>query len=66
MGMVVCSWRPCRLALAVLHVVALRRIGFVDPKGLVEKIPDGCYQTRNRRIYLKLGSDLEYVLGIIE
>ena len=46
--------------------IHLRPIDFVDPKGLVEKIPDGYNWTMDRRIYLKSVSDLEYVLGIIE
>ena len=38
----------------------------MDPKGLVEKIPDGYNWTMDRRVYLKSASDLEYVVGLIE
>ena len=46
--------------------IHLRPIDFVDPKGLVEKIPDGYNWTMDRRVYLKSASDLEYVVGLIE
>lgn len=46
--------------------IHLRPIDFVDPKGMVEKIPDGYNWTMDRRVYLKSASDLEYVVGLIE
>lgn len=46
--------------------IHLRPIDFVDPKGLVEKIPDGYNWTMDRRVYLKTGHDLDYVMGLIE
>ena len=46
--------------------IHLRPIDFVDPKGLVEKIPDGYNWTMDRRVYLKSATDLEYVVGLIE
>jgi predicted transport protein len=46
--------------------IHLRPIDFVDPKGLVEKIPDGYNWTMDRRVYLKSASELEYVVGLIE
>lgn len=46
--------------------IHLRPIDFVDPKGLVEKIPDGYNWTMDRRVYLKTASDLDYVVGLIE
>jgi predicted transport protein len=46
--------------------IHLRPIDFVDPKGMVETIPDGYNWTMNRRVYLKSASELEYVAGLIE
>lgn len=46
--------------------IHLRPIDYVDPRGLVEKIPDGYNWTMDRRVYLKSDSDLEYVIGLIE
>lgn len=46
--------------------IHLRPIDYVDPKGLVDKIPEGYNWTMDRRIYLKVAEDLEYVVGIIE
>jgi len=46
--------------------IHLRPIDYADPKGLVDKIPDGYNWTMNRRIYLKAAEDLDYVVGIIE
>lgn len=46
--------------------IHLRPIDYVDPKGLVETIPDGYNWTMNRRVYLKSASELEYVAGLIE
>lgn len=46
--------------------ISLRPIIFVDPKKLVEKIPEGYNWTMNRRIYLQSADELEYVMGIIE
>lgn len=46
--------------------IHLRPIDFTDPRGLVEKIPDGYNWTMDRRVYLKSATDLEYVVGLIE
>ena len=46
--------------------IHLRPIDYVDPKGLVDKIPEGYNWTMDRRIYLKAAEDLDYVVGIIE
>ena len=46
--------------------IHLRPIDFVDPKGLVEKIPDGYNWTMDLRVYLKTVQDLDYVMGLIE
>ncbi len=46
--------------------IHLRPIDYVDPKGLVDQIPEGYNWTMDRRIYLKELDDLEYVVGIIE
>jgi predicted transport protein len=46
--------------------IHLRPIDFVDPKGMVDKIPDGYNWTMDRRVYLKAASELEYVVGLIE
>ncbi len=46
--------------------IHLRPIDFVDPKGSVEKIPDGYNWTMDRRVYLKSASELDYVVGLIE
>ena len=46
--------------------IHLRPIDYVDPKGMVDKIPDGYNWTMDRRIYLKSKSDLDYVVNIIE
>ncbi|MES2878542.1 MAG: DUF5655 domain-containing protein [Pseudomonadota bacterium] len=46
--------------------IHLRPIDFVDPKGMVDKIPDGYNWTMDRRVYLKSAGDLDYVVGLIE
>jgi predicted transport protein len=46
--------------------IHLRPIDFNDPKGMVEKIPEGYNWTMDRRVYLKTLEDLDYVLGVIE
>ena len=46
--------------------IHLRPIDFVDPKGMVDKIPDGYNWTMDRRVYLKTAADLDYVMGLIE
>ncbi|MCF7808024.1 MAG: DUF5655 domain-containing protein [Candidatus Marinimicrobia bacterium] len=46
--------------------IHLRPIDYEDPKGRVDKIPEGYNWTMDRRVYLKNESDLEYVLGLIE
>lgn len=44
----------------------LRPIEYNDPKGMVEKIPDGYNWTLNQRVYIKEESQLDYVFGLIE
>jgi predicted transport protein len=46
--------------------IHLRPIDFNDPKGNVEKIPEGYNWTMDRRIYLKSPDEMEYVMGMIE
>ncbi len=46
--------------------IHLRPIDYVDPRKIVEKIPDGYNWTMDRRVYLKSASDLDYVVGLIE
>jgi len=46
--------------------IHLRPIDFVDPKGLVEKIPDGYSWTMDRRVYIKSAGEMDYVVGLIE
>jgi hypothetical protein len=45
--------------------IHLRPMDFVDPKGMVDKIPDGYNWTMDRRVYLKAAVDLDYVVGLI-
>jgi len=46
--------------------IHLRPIDYIDPKGMVEKIPDGYNWTMDRRVYLKSINDMEYIFGLIE
>lgn len=46
--------------------IHMRPADFDDPKGLIEKIPDGYNWTLNRRVYLKSADELDYVTGLIE
>lgn len=46
--------------------IHLRAIEYDDPRGLVERIPDGYNWTLNRRVYLRDASDLDYVVKLIE
>ena len=46
--------------------IHLRPIDYLDPKSMVDKIPEGYNWTMDRRIYLKGPEDLDYVVGIIE
>lgn len=46
--------------------IHLRPITYEDPRGLVQKIPDGYNWTMDRRAYLTSADDLDYVLGLIE
>jgi predicted transport protein len=46
--------------------IHLRPIDFIDPKSMVDKIPDGYNWTMDRRVYLKSASELDYVVGLIE
>lgn len=45
--------------------IHLRPIEYDDPRGLVDKIPDGYNWTMDRRVYLESNDDFEYVLEII-
>lgn len=44
----------------------LRPVEYDDPKGRVEKVPDGYNWTLNQRVYIKEENQLEYVFGLIE
>lgn len=44
----------------------LRPIEYKDPKGMIEKIPDGYNWTLNQRVYIKEEHQLDYVFGLIE
>lgn len=46
--------------------IHLRPVDYNDPRGLVDKIPEGYQWTMDRRVYLKSQEDLEYVFGLIE
>lgn len=46
--------------------IFLRPIDYVDPRNLVDQIPDGYNWTMNRRVYLDSADDVDYVLGLIE
>lgn len=46
--------------------IFLRPIDYIDPRGMIDRIPDGYNWTLNRRIHLKSDADVEYVAGIIE
>lgn len=46
--------------------IHLRPINYVDPRNLVEKIPEGYNWTMNRRVYLDSPDDLDYIVGLIE
>lgn len=46
--------------------IHLRPIDYEDPKGAVEKIPDGYNWTMDRRVYLNKPDELDYVMGLIE
>jgi predicted transport protein len=46
--------------------IHLRPIDYDDPKGSVEKIPDGYNWTMDRRVYLNTPDELDYVMGLIE
>lgn len=46
--------------------IHLRPIDYDDPRGMVDKIPEGYNWTMDRRIYLKARADVDYVAGIIE
>jgi predicted transport protein len=46
--------------------VHLRPIDYADPRGLVERVPEGYNWTMDRRIYLRDSADMDYVVGIIE
>ena len=46
--------------------IFLRPVDYVDPRGSVEKIPDGYNWTLDKRVYLDSPADLDYVIGLIE
>ena len=46
--------------------IHLRPIDYVDPRNLVDKIPDGYKWTMDRRVYLNTFDDLDYIMGLIE
>lgn len=46
--------------------IHLRPIDYEDPKGLVQKIPDGYNWTMDRRAYLTSTEELDYLMGIVE
>lgn len=46
--------------------IHLRPIEYIDPRGAVEKVPEGYNWTMDRRTYLKSADDLDYVLSLIE
>lgn len=46
--------------------IHLRPVEYDDPKGAVDKIPEGYNWSLDRRIYLNTPADLDYVLGIVE
>jgi len=46
--------------------IHLRPINYLDPRGLVEKIPEGYNWTMDRRVYITTTDDLDYILGLIE
>jgi predicted transport protein len=46
--------------------IHLRPVEYEDPRGLVERIPDGYNWTLSRRVYLRSASDIEYVVKLIE
>lgn len=46
--------------------IHLRPIDYDDPRGLVDKIPEGYNWTMDRRVYLKSAEDFEYVSGLVE
>ena len=44
----------------------LRPIDYIDPRHLIEKIPDEYQWTLDRQVYLSSPDDLDYVFGLIE
>ncbi len=46
--------------------IHLRPVDYNDPRGLVDKIPEGYQWTMDRRVYLKSREDIEYIFGLIE
>ena len=46
--------------------IHLRPATYKDPKGLVEKIPDGYNWTLNRRIYLSSAAEIDLVMSFIK
>jgi len=45
--------------------VSLRPMDYLDPKGLVEKVPDSYNWTMNRRVNVRTQDELEYVKDLI-
>jgi len=46
--------------------IHLRPTEYIDPRNLVEKLPDSYNWTMDRRVYLSSAKDLDYVFGLIE
>jgi predicted transport protein len=46
--------------------IHMRPVEYIDPMGMVTKIPEGYNWTMNRRVYLESKDDLDYVMGLIE
>ncbi len=46
--------------------IHLRPIRYIDPKNLVEQIPEGYNWTLDRRVYLKMASEMDDVFALVE
>lgn len=46
--------------------IHLRPIHYDDPRGIVEKIPEGYNWTMDRRVYLNSADDIDYIIGLVE
>jgi len=55
------------VTVAKQHIkIHMRPVDYDDPKGLVDKIPEGYNWTLDKRVYLKSMSDMDYVMGLLE